>query len=221
MVHPAKDCAHYSGFASWHQTKLHQPPRDIALQFGSNKNKSDKISMLEVIVLAVALSMDAFAVSIGLGSKSHSRGLALRAGIYFGFFQGVMPFIGYMGGRGILGWIDSYARWIAFALLVLIGAKMIYESLQEGIEEDIKTITHRMMLMLAIATSIDAMAAGFSLTLLNVNAYLACLIIAATTFAFSWIGVTIGKSSGTWLESRAEVFGGTVLILIGIKMLLA
>jgi putative Mn2+ efflux pump MntP len=176
--------------------------------------------MFEVIILAIALSMDAFAVSIGLGSKGYSRGLALRAGVYFGFFQAMMPFIGYLGGRGVLGWVDAYARWIAFALLFLIGAKMIYESLQEGIEEDIKTITHKMMLVLSIATSIDAMAAGFSLTLLNVNAYLACLIIGSTTFAFSWAGVLIGKNSGTWLESRAEIFGGTVLILIGIKILL-
>ena len=96
---------------------------------------------------------------------------------------------------------------------------MIYEGLHEGIEEDIAAITNKMMLVLAIATSIDAMAAGFSLTLLDVNAYMACLIIGITTFAFSWLGVQIGKSSGTWLENKAEIFGGTVLILIGIKIL--
>ena len=176
--------------------------------------------MLEVIILAVALSMDAFAVSIGLGSKGNTRGLGLKAGIFFGAFQGLMPFIGYLGGKGILGWVDAYARWIAFGLLALIGAKMIYEGFQEGIEEDIAAITNKMMLILSIATSIDAMAAGFSLTLLNVNAYLACLIIGATTFFFSWIGVQIGKNSGTWLESRAEIFGGTVLILMGTKILI-
>lgn len=175
--------------------------------------------MFEVIVLAIALSMDAFAVSIGLGSKGYTRGLGLKAGIYFGVFQGLMPFIGYLGGRGVLSWVDAYAHWIAFGLLALIGAKMIYEGLQEGIEEDIKAITHKVMLILAIATSIDAMAAGFSLTLLDVNAYLACLIIGVTTFAFSWAGVLIGKNSGTWLESRAEIVGGTVLILMGIKIL--
>ena len=96
---------------------------------------------------------------------------------------------------------------------------MIYEGLHEGIEEDLATITNKMMLLLAIATSIDAMAAGFSLTLLDFNPYLACLIIGATTFAFSWGGVLIGKRSGTWLESKAEIFGGAVLILIGIKVL--
>lgn len=175
--------------------------------------------MFEVIVLAVALSMDAFAVSIGLGSKGNTRGLGLKAGLFFGSFQALMPFIGYLGGKGVLGWVEAYAHWIAFGLLALIGAKMIYEGLQEGIENDIREITNKMMLLLAIATSIDAMAAGFSLTLLDINVYLACLIIGVTTFIFSWIGAAIGKSSGTWLESKAEIFGGVVLILIGIKLL--
>jgi len=175
--------------------------------------------MFEVIVLAVALSMDAFAVSIGLGSKGDSRGLGIKAGVFFGAFQALMPLIGYLGGKGILGWVDAYAHWIAFGLLALVGGKMIYEGLQEGIEEDIAAITNKMMLFLSVATSIDAMAAGFSLTLLDINAYLACLIIGVTTFAFSWAGVEIGKHSGTWLESKAEIFGGTVLILIGIKIL--
>ncbi len=176
--------------------------------------------MIEVAILAVALSMDAFAVSIGLGAKKNTPGLGLKAGLYFGIFQALMPFIGYLGGKGVLGWIDAYAHWIAFGLLVLIGAKMIYEGLQEGIEEDILAITNKMMLILAIATSIDAMAAGFSLTLLDANPYIACLIIGTITFAFSWIGVLIGKNSGTWLESKAEIFGGTILILMGFKILL-
>lgn len=175
--------------------------------------------MLEVIVLAVALSMDAFAVSIGLGAKDNSRGLDLKAGLFFGSFQALMPFIGYLGGKGILGWVEAYAHWIAFGLLALIGAKMIYEGLHEGIEEDIAAITNKMMLLLSVATSIDAMAAGFSLTLLDINVYLACLIIGVATFAFSWLGVRIGKNSGTWLENKAEIFGGAVLILIGIKIL--
>jgi len=175
--------------------------------------------MFEVIVLAIALSMDAFAVSIGLGSKDESSKLGLKSGLYFGVFQALMPFIGYMGGKGVLGWVEAYAHWIAFGMLALIGAKMIYEGLNEGIEEDITVITHKVMLLLAIATSIDAMAAGFSLTLIDFNPYLACLIIGMTTFAFSWAGVLIGNRSGTWLESKAEIFGGVVLILIGIKMM--
>jgi len=178
--------------------------------------------VIEVLLLAVALSMDAFAVSIGLGSK-HKRKplpLALMSGFYFGAFQALMPLIGYLGGRGLLGWVEVYAPWIAFCLLCLVGGKMIYESLSEGIEEDIANITHKVMLMLAIATSIDAMAAGFALTLLDVGPFVACLIIGVTTFIFSYIGVYIGTKSGTWLESKAEMFGGVVLILIGLKMLL-
>jgi len=175
--------------------------------------------MFEVIVLAIALSMDAFAVSIGLGSKGNTKGLGLKAGLYFGAFQALMPFIGYLGGKGVLGWVEDYANWIAFGLLALIGGKMIYEGLSDDIEEDIEALTHKTMLILAVATSIDAMAAGFSLNLLDINAYLACLIIGVTTFGFSWVGVRIGEKSGTWLESKAEVFGGVVLILIGVKML--
>jgi len=179
--------------------------------------------VFEVIVLALALSMDAFAVSIGLGAKNRCRvpSLALKSAVYFGVFQALMPMFGYVGGKGVIGWVESYAPWIAFLLLMLIGGKMIYESMSEGIEEDIAIITHRVMVLLAIATSIDAMAAGFSLTLLDVNPLLACGIIGAVTFVFSGIGVFVGARSGTWLESKAELFGGIVLILIGIKILLA
>ncbi len=97
---------------------------------------------------------------------------------------------------------------------------MIYESTQEGVEETIARITNKMLLVLAIATSIDAMAAGFSLTLLEVNPYTACLVIGAITFVFSVFGVFIDNRSGTWLESKAEIFGGIVLILMGIKFLI-
>lgn len=179
--------------------------------------------MFDVLILAVALSMDAFAVSIGLGSRQQSTpfALALLAAIYFGLFQGLMPLIGYLGGQGILGWVETFAPWIAFLLLAFIGGKMIYESFAENIEEDIAQITHRVMLILAIATSIDAMAAGFALTLLGVSPLLACLVIGLTTFAFSYLGVFIGFKSGTWLESKAELLGGIVLVLIGLKILLA
>jgi putative Mn2+ efflux pump MntP len=178
--------------------------------------------MVEVLLLATALSMDAFAVSIGLGSKQKGNpaSLAMMSGFYFGLFQALMPLIGYLGGKGVLGWVEAYAPWIAFGLLVLIGGKMIYEAFAEGIEEDILIISHRVMLMLAIATSIDAMAAGFALTLLDVGPFAACLIIGVTTFCFSWVGVFIGTKSGTCLESKAELFGGVVLILIGLKILL-
>lgn len=177
--------------------------------------------MIEVLLLAFALSMDAFAVSIGLGSKQNSeyRSLALKAGLFFGVFQAIMPLIGYLGGKGVLGFVSSYASYIAFGLLLLIGAKMIYEGVNEGVEEEIAKITNKIMLTLAIATSIDAMAAGFSLMLLDLNPLLACGIIGLTTFIISFIGVYVGKLTGTWLESKAEIFGGVVLVAIGFRVL--
>ena len=154
--------------------------------------------------------MDAFAVSIGLGSKE-TRGLGLKVGLFYGGFQALMPFIGYLGGKGVLGWVDDYARWIAFGLLALIGAKMIYEGMQEGIEEDIAGVANKMMLLLAIATSIDAMAAASPDA-----ARRQCLAglpdHRRDDFRIQLVGVEIGKRSGTWLESRAGIFGGVVLI---------
>lgn len=179
--------------------------------------------MTEVIILAIALSMDAFAVSIGLGAtKQHSKiaPLGIIVALYFGFFQGVMPIIGYLGGKGVVGWVESYTPWIAFLLLLFIGAKMICDSLSEGIEENISKITYRILLILAIATSIDAMAAGFSLTLIPVNPLIACFIIGVVTFAFSWLGVLVGTRGGTWLESKAEFVGGVTLIIMAIKILI-
>ncbi|MCJ8294902.1 MAG: manganese efflux pump MntP family protein [Colwellia sp.] len=179
--------------------------------------------MIEVFILAIALSMDAFAVSIGLGATKQHRKIAplgIIVALYFGLFQGVMPIMGYLGGKGLLSWAESYTPWIAFLLLFLIGAKMIYESFSEGIEEDISKITHRVLLILAIATSVDAMAAGFSLTLLPVNPFIACLIIGVITFCFSWLGVLVGTKGGTWLESKAELLGGITLILMSIKILI-
>lgn len=189
--------------------------------------------MIELLLLALALSMDAFAVSIGLGAKHHNQTLkiSLMAAIYFGVFQGVMPLIGYLGGRSVLGFIAQFAPWVACIILVGLGGKMLYEAIK-GDDEDNETnalelantselaLTHKTMVTLAIATSIDAMAAGFTLNLLSVNAFVACLVIAIVTGIFSFAGVFLGKQSGTWLESKAEIFGGLVLIGIGIKMVL-
>ncbi len=177
--------------------------------------------MLEVFLLAVALSMDAFTISIGLGAKQKkdSKKLALMAAGYFGLFQALMPLIGYWAGKGVLGWVAAYAPWVAFTLLATLGAKMIYESLRAGIEDELKHITHQVMLVLTVATSIDAMAAGFVLNLLSVNALIACLVIGITTCVLSYIGVFVGEKSGTQLENKAELLGGIILILIGLKML--
>ncbi len=178
--------------------------------------------MVEVFLLAVALSMDAFAVSVGLGSKNKNNPMKLSfmSAIYFGLFQGIMPFLGYLGGKGVLGWVEAYANWVAFCLLLLIGGKMLYESFSDEDEKDLKIITHRVMFLLAVATSIDALAAGFALNLLDVNPHISCILIAITTGTFSFAGVCIGSKSRAKLENKAELLGGLVLILIGFKILL-
>ena len=191
--------------------------------------------MIEVVLLAIALAMDAFAVAIGLGAKFQKQSpayilrLAVYAALYFGIAQGVMPLIGYLLGAVLLGWLATAAPWIGGGILIILGAKMLYEVfngeveavLEKGFDENIQEkIDHRMMFTLAIATSIDAMAAGFTLNLLALNAWLACLIIAVITALFGLIGVYLGWRSGTWLEDKAEALGGLVLIAIGVKVML-
>ena len=190
--------------------------------------------MIEVFLLAIALAMDAFAVAIGLGAKSQKKSsayvlrLAVYAALYFGIAQGVMPLIGYLLGAVLLGWLATAAPWIGGGILIVLGAKMLYEAFNGEVEAVLadsfdvniqEKINHRMMFTLAIATSIDAMAAGFTLNLLAVNAWLACFIIAIITAGFGFCGSYLGKSSGTWLEDKAEILGGLVLIAIGIKVM--
>jgi len=177
--------------------------------------------MIELLILAVALSMDAFAVSLGLGAKEarFNKALALKAGLYFGFFQGFMPFIGYLAGVGLASFIEALDHWIAFLLLAAIGGKMVYESFGENVEEEIAVLTNKVMLILAIATSIDAMAAGFTLTLMAPAIIVSVLVIGLTTFFFSYAGVYFGARGGAFLESKAELLGGLVLIGIGTKIL--
>ena len=178
--------------------------------------------MLEVLILAFALSMDAFAVSIGLGIKNKQdiKIMALKAGLFFGIFQAFMPFLGFLGGIGLREYIQGYDKIVAFVLLLLIGGKMLYEAFTENIEEEIAQVTNKLLLTLAIATSLDAMAAGYSLHLFSVNVYLSIFIIGIITFIISYIGVYVGKSGGEKYESKAEILGGVVLILIGFKILL-
>lgn len=178
--------------------------------------------MLELFILSIALSMDAFAVSLGLGSKQtvQNNWLAIKAGLYFGFFQAFMPLVGFLAGVGLSSFIESIDHWVAFILLALIGAKMIYESFGEPVEEEISIVTNKVLLLLAVATSIDAMAAGFTLTLMTTTIAVSVLVIGITTFAFSYVGVLLGSRGGAYLESKAEMLGGIVLIAIGLKILI-
>lgn len=178
--------------------------------------------MLELFILSIALSMDAFAVSLGLGSKQtvQNNWLAIKAGLYFGFFQAFMPLVGFLAGVGLSSFIESIDHWVAFILLALVGAKMIYESFGEPVEEEISIVTNKVLLLLAVATSIDAMAAGFTLTLMTTTIAVSVLVIGITTFVFSYVGVLFGSRGGAYLESKAEMLGGIVLIAIGLKILI-
>ncbi len=180
--------------------------------------------MTDIYLLAIALSMDTFAVSIGLGAKhkiAEAR-QALIAAVYFGAVQAGMTMVGYLGGRGLSQWIKSvtsYAPAVSCVLLTCLGIKMIYESNAEGVEADLNTVNHRIIFMIALATSLDAMAAGFSLPLLKIEPVMASAIIGFTTFSFSYAGVLIGEKHGARLEGKTGLFGGLLLILLGLKAL--
>ena len=175
----------------------------------------------ELLLIAVGLSMDAFAVSIckGLSVRRLSVKHALLAGLYFGGFQFLMPVLGWLLGYRFEALIASVDHWIAFALLALIGANMIKESYAEGEKLDDDFGFHA-MLLLAIATSIDALAVGVTFALLSVRILPAAGLIGVTTFLLSALGIAIGHAFGARYKAGAERLGGVILILIGLKILL-
>ena len=178
------------------------------------------MSILEIIFTALGLTMDAFAVSIckGLSLKKVSFKNAILVGTYFGLFQGLMPLIGYFLGFKMKDAIMSIDHWIAFILLGIIGLNMILDSFKkESIDDNLEFKT---MITLAIATSIDALAIGITFAFLEVNIYFAVTLTAIITFIISALGVKIGNIFGNKYSSKAEIFGGIVLILMGIKILL-
>ena len=175
----------------------------------------------ELLVLAVGLSMDAFAVSVckGLALRRVGARECLTAGIWFGAFQALMPLIGYFLGATFAEKITAVDHWIAFALLGLIGANMIRESFGE--EESMNSaMTPAAMLPLAVATSIDALAVGVTFALLTIKIIPAVLTIGAITCALSALGVKLGSAFGARWRNRAELAGGIILILLGTKILL-
>ena len=179
------------------------------------------MGFIELFILAVGLSMDAFAVSIckGLSVQRLRPRHALICGAYFGGFQALMPLIGWLLGRQFEELIKSIDHWIAFGLLVLIGANMIRESF--GKDEEVNdSFSFKTMLPLAIATSIDALAVGVTFAFLEVQIVPAILLIGVTTFAISAAGVKIGNVFGAKYKSKAELAGGIILILLGIKILI-
>ena len=182
------------------------------------------MNLFELLLIAIGLSMDAFSVSVckGLTTKRFSWRMALICGLWFGFFQILMPTIGYFLGAQFQEFIEAYDHWIAFGLLFLIGANMIREAVwgKEEKGEGNGALDFKTMFLLAIATSIDALAVGVSFACIQVKIWSSVLVIGLTTFAFSVLGVKIGNVFGTKYEKSAGIIGGIILILIGLKILL-
>ena len=179
------------------------------------------MGFVELFLIAVGLSMDAFAVSVckGLSVRKVQLRHLLLAGLYFGGFQFLMPVIGWLLGVRFEHLIQSVDHWIAFGLLTVIGLSMIRES-RSGAEELNDDFGFRTMLLLAVATSIDALAVGVTFAFLQVSILPAAGLIGVTTFLLSALGIRIGSVFGTRFKSGAELAGGVILILIGVKILL-
>ncbi len=181
--------------------------------------------MVYILLIALSLALDAFAISIstGLSVKDFRLPHALLMSAYFGVFQFIMPVIGWLLGHSVARFVANVGPWISFALLVAIGVKMIYDALRpSGSDEPppLIALSHGRLLVLAIATSIDAFAVGVSFAFMDVKLWLSCLIIGLVTFILSMIGGLLGKKLGTRLQDHASLVGGIVLIAIGIKVLL-
>lgn len=179
------------------------------------------MSAIEILLLGIGLSMDAFAVSIckGLSVGRMRISHVMLAGLYFGGFQALMPLIGYWLGSRFQEYIASFDHWIAFVLLALIGINMIREANQEEEGESDASFSFGTMLPLAVATSIDALAVGITFSFLRVNIFLAVLLIGCTTFIISAAGIKIGNVFGLRYRKKAEIGGGVILILLGVKIL--
>ena len=188
----------------------------VTLEVGCN------VGIIEILLTSLGVSMDSFAVSIskGLSMKEFDKKKGLIIGLYFGLFQGLTPLIGYLLGTTFQNLITNIDHWIAFLLLGFIGGNMLKEGLSEESEKHNDKVNFKTMLPLAIAISIDALAVGITFAFLNVNILFAILSIGIITFVMSYIGVKIGSKFGNKYEKKAQMLGGTILILIGLKILL-
>ena len=181
------------------------------------------MSTLELFIIAVGLSMDAFAVAVckGLSVKSLKLRHMLIVGLYFGAFQGLMPLAGYFLGKQFEAYITKFDHWIAFVLLAIIGANMIREAISGEAEECCDSFGVKAMVPMAVATSIDALAVGVTFGFMpDVNIWFAVAFIGIITFTLSAVGVKIGNVFGAKFKAKAELAGGVILILMGIKILL-
>ena len=173
------------------------------------------------LLIALGLAMDSFSVSIanGLVSKTFEIGKAFKISLFFGFFQAIMPVIRWLAGVYVADLISGFDHWVAFGLLVLIGFRMIYESLRSEPKRLISSLSINVLLILSIATSIDALAVGLGLSLLKTSIIIPAIQIGVITFFLSFIGVYFGRRFGRFLKNRVEILGGLILITIGLKIL--
>lgn len=180
------------------------------------------MGILEILLISLGLAMDSFAVSIckGLAMKKMNWKKAIIIGLYFGIFQAVMPIIGYFLGVNFQDLLMNIDHWIAFILLAFIGGNMIREAFDKEREEANDNTDIKTMIVLAVATSIDALAVGITFALLESNLIMAVSIIGITAFVLSVAGVKIGNKFGAKYERKSEVIGGVVLVLIGVKILI-
>ena len=180
------------------------------------------MGLLELFLIAVGLSMDAFAVSLckGLSTQELRPKHYLTIGLWFGGFQALMPTIGYILGSTFESYITAFDHWAVFILLTIIGANMIRESLSDEEEASDASFGFKTMLPLAVATSIDALATGVTFVMTETNIWLAIAITGVTTFLFSAVGLKIGNIFGSKYKSKAELIGGIILVLMGIKILI-
>ena len=180
------------------------------------------MGIIETLLIAVGVSMDAFAVSVAKGISSPHilfRHL-LAAGLWFGGFQALMPLLGYCLGMGFADFVGEWDHWVAWFLLSLIGANMVKDSFSKGEDEVAAGWGFWLMFTLAVATSIDALAVGVSFAFLDMSVWMPVLVIGFTTMLFSMLGVWLGRHVGLRFKSRAEFIGGVVLLFIGMKILL-
>jgi len=179
--------------------------------------------LLTITIIAIGLAMDAFAVSVVSGAAYKQLRIkhAFRLALFFGGFQAIMPLIGFLAGLSVKEYIADYDHWVAFALLCAVGGKMIYESRKiKPADQNLQPFNLPILLALSLATSIDALAVGITLSLLRIPIAMAAVIIGIVTFVLSYTGVYIGKSFGHFFESKIEAIGGLVLIAIACKILL-
>ncbi len=176
---------------------------------------------MELILIALALAMDSVAISISSGAKYRNINIItiIKISLFFGLFQGLMPLIGYFTGTMFASMVDRYDHFIAFIILLFLGFNMIREAKSENPEE-LKDFNNKTLVILAIATSIDALAVGITFSFQDINIYYASFIITIITFALCIIAVLIGKKLGAYLESKAEYLGAIILIVLGFKILL-